>query len=488
MKRSNIADIYKKGQDLINIDRLDDALKIFIELSILDKKSSNIQLTISQIYKKKNDLVNSKIHLRKSLKINPNNAVALNNLGNIYVLQFDLINAEKYYLKSSDIDKKYSLPLFNLATLNQNKGNFEKAKYFYKRAIYLDNKNFEFIYQLNSLDSKAVTKLQAKFVEEELKKKNNYSHFNKASGYFFLAEKSKDEKNISREMENLSKAHWHFKHADNNLKKIINYWLTIIPKIKDKVVINKKNFHIPSINPIFISGLPRSGTTLIESIITSGEKDIMNGGETGVLNKSIILLKKNELFSNDYLKNNYKIEINFKEIEDQIIKLYKEQNLTKKIFTDKSLENIFFCDIIFELFPNAKIINCERSNFDNLVAIYQQYLPKMAWSHSIEDIIKYMENHINLSKHFKLKYPEKIFTIKLEEITNKPEEMSKQLMNFCNLEWNAKVLDFYKRKDLNTKTASNVQIRKKIYKYDSKKFETYRSYFVNYIKDAKINF
>ena len=53
MKRSNIADIYKKGQDLINIDRLDDALKIFIELSILDKKSSNIQLTISQIYKKK---------------------------------------------------------------------------------------------------------------------------------------------------------------------------------------------------------------------------------------------------------------------------------------------------------------------------------------------------------------------------------------------------------------------------------------------------
>ncbi len=488
MKRSNIVNNYKKGQELISKNRLDDALKIFLEISSIDKKSSNIQLTIAQIYRMKNDLINSKIHIKKSIKLNPRNATALNNLGNIYLAQFDPINAEKCFLKSIFVDKNYSLPNFNLATIYRTRGDLEKAKIFYKKAISLDDENFEFIYHLNNLDPKSVTKEQSKFVEHKLNTDNNFSYLNKASGHFFLAEKNRVENTIKNEMKHLKIAHEHFLESDKNLKKIIYYWLAIVPNFNDKIILDEKNYEKPDISPIFITGLPRSGTTLVESIITSGNSYILNGGETGVLNKSLVLLKKKEFFNKDFIKDDYRVSINLQSLKEQVILLYKEQKLTRKLFTDKSLENVFFTDIILKLFPNAKIINCERNNFDNLVGIYQQYLPKMAWSHSIKNIIKYMENNMKSSKYFKLKYPDNFFTINLEELTNDPVKVSKDLMNFCNLDWSIKVLDFYKRKDLNTKTASNVQIRKKIYKYDKKRFNLYRSYFENYIKNTKINF
>ena len=295
MKRSNISEIYKKGLELINKKRLDDALKLFLELSKIDKKSSNIQLTISQIYKKKNDLINSKIHLKKSIKINPDNSAALNNLGNMYTAEFDLANAEKCFLKSSTVDKEYGLPLFNLATLYQTKGEFEKAKEFYKKAIKLDNKNFEFIYHLNNLDSETVTKSQTEFVASELGKINNFSYLNKASGYFFLAEKSRTKNMINEEIQNLNKAHYNFMKSDKNIEKIINYWLKIVPKIKDKIYLHETHNMKKDLSPIFITGLPRSGTTLVESIITSGKPFIPNGGETGILNKSITSLKKKRI-------------------------------------------------------------------------------------------------------------------------------------------------------------------------------------------------
>ena len=56
-------------------------------------------------------------------------------------------------------------------------------------------------------------------------------------------------------------------------------------------------------------------------------------------------------------------------------------------------------------------------------------------------------------------------------------QISKKLLSFCDIEWSEKALDFYKREDLLSKTASNIQIRKQIYKYNKKRFEPYRHYF-----------
>ena len=143
-------------------------------------------------------------------------------------------------------------------------------------------------------------------------------------------------------------------------------------------------------------------------------------------------------------------------------------------FTEKSLENFFYIEIILKIFPKAKFINTTRNTIDNILAIFQQFLSKISWSHSLEDILEYTNNYLTIIKFFKKKYPNKIFSIKLEELTSNREEITKNIYKFCRLEWDKKALEFYKRKDLFTTTASNLQIRNGLHDYDENKYKSYQ--------------
>ena len=99
--------------------------------------------------------------------------------------------------------------------------------------------------------------------------------------------------------------------------------------------------------------------------------------------------------------------------------------------------------------------------------------------------MKYIENYYLFLKKLKKKKDRNVLFVNLRELTNEPENKSKKILNFCNLEWEESVLKFYERNDLNIKTASNIQIRKGISKYDDKKFEPYKKPFIKYLK--KIN-
>ena len=141
------------------------------------------------------------------------------------------------------------------------------------------------------------------------------------------------------------------------------------------------------------------------------------------------------------------------------------------------MTNFFFSELLLELFPNARIINCRRDSFHNLVAIYQQCLNNLPWSHNVKDIRKYISIYNSKLKNLNRIYNKNILDVELEKLTEFPEDISKEIMSFCKLNWSEKVLKYYERKDLICTTASNIQIREKIFKYDSAKFLPYREYF-----------
>ena len=88
---------------------------------------------------------NAKKYLEKCLKINENNHVVLNNLGNIFYREGNIIKAKKFYLQSYNLKKNYLFLILNLAILYQNLGNFEKSKEYYIQAIELSPNNYPFI-------------------------------------------------------------------------------------------------------------------------------------------------------------------------------------------------------------------------------------------------------------------------------------------------------------------------------------------------------
>ena len=223
------------------------------------------------------------------------------------------------------------------------------------------------------------------------------------------------------------------------------------------------------IAPIFIIGVPRCGSTLVEKIIGSGNKTIPIGEETAIL----------ENYINKKVLEKQSLNLgNVDEVREELYSIYKEKGLllTKNdpIFTDKSLNNFFYLELINEIFPKAKIINCKREALSSIVSIFQNNLTELAWTHDLDHIFKYFNNYFEIIENYNSIYPEKIYNLKFEDLLNEPEKVSKKLMTFCNLPWSKRCLEFYKRKDLISKTASNVQIRQAIFKHSPERYLPYK--------------
>ena len=150
------------------------------------------------------------------------------------------------------------------------------------------------------------------------------------------------------------------------------------------------------------------------------------------------------------------------------------------IFTDKSLENFFFIELIKEIFPNAKVINCKRNTLSSIMSIFKNNLVFEGWAHNLEHIFKYFDIYYRVIENFKNNFPNFIYELEYEKFVNEPEIESKKLLKYCNLPWDKKCLEFYKRKDIVSKTTSYQQIRKAIYKHTANKYLPYKEFINQY--------
>ncbi len=463
-------------------------------LALRDKKINetsrlSLYILISDIYFKINDFVNSEKYLLNYIKINRQNDKVLNSLANIYLKKRDYKNSEKFYLESIKVNNNNENALVNLAILYHNLGNKEKAILYYNKILKKNSKNIGALYNLSNLDKSVLNKNNIDNLKRLIESKS-LKNFDVASCYFLLAENEKRKENFNEEINLLEQAnHFSFKEKEKLNIQSDDYWLNIIPKKIYQIDFSKykdKEINTKNIYPIFIIGLPRSGSTLIESIISSGEDKIENLGETNLVNWAFLNTNREIIKSSS---ENEKIIINAEKTAVKLIQaienLIINKNQEKIIFLEKSLENFYYIELLLKIYPNAKFINSNRNLIDNIFAIYKQFLSNISWSHSLENILRYFDSYIKTMDYFKKKFPDKIFSLFLENLTEKPKDTAKEIYKFCGLNWDEKCLNFHKRDDLFTNTASNDQIRRSVQKYDDKKYINYKSMLKNY--DKKYN-
>ena len=480
MKNFNDESLYTKGLEKFRKNQLDNSLDFLLSIK---KKNLNTCKLISQIYIKKNDFKSAKSFLNKILSLDKKNLFALNHLGDLNKLEKNYLDAENFYVRLISIDKNFAPAYFNLASLYEDKGELKLARKNYLKVIEIDTKNYAAFFNLQRLDKNFITYEIFKNINNHLKDNQNFSDKNIAYGHFILANYYRKKKEINLEIKELSKGHEIFFNSDRMHKDAVNYWLETVPNMVNKNFLFKDNekdkIKSSDIEPIFIFGVPRSGTTLVESIITSGNEKIYNAGENVILQRA---LQKSQLKKKiQESKESITLDVSF--LREYIIKIYKKQLSIKSKkfkFIDRTMSNFFFSEILLKIFPNAKIINCKRDNFHNLVAIYQQCLNNLPWSHNIKDIKKYISFYNYKLGILQKNYSKNILNVELKKLTEHPEYISKEKMSFCELNWSEKVLKYYERKDLICTTASNIQIREKIFKYDSSKFLPYKEYFDNF--------
>ena len=508
----NTTAIHNLGTCYKELKKFDDAKKYYEKVLAIDPKHTNANYNLGVIYYELKDLKKAKSYLKKTtelqknygiaffslgnvhadlkeyyeaiscyqkaIEINPRIVGAYNNLGLIFRTVNDLENAVKSYQSAIKLQPKHGGPHHNLALAYKELGKFDQSIESHKKAIECEPENFAHYYYLSEL-KKEILNLNLKNKVTKYLSSNNTTNKDSAFGNYLLAKYERKEKNYEKEFKFLIKGHQNY--FDSMKKKFqlgIKYCFDDVLQIQEEVRVGKVNEDkYDEVKPIFIVGVPRCGSTLVEKIIASGSKTIPMGEETGII----------ENFVNKKILAKQSLNLGpCTEVREELNKLYKDRGLIlekyNNSFTDKSLNNFFYLKLIKQIYPNAKIINCKRDILSSIVSIFQNNLTELAWTHDLNNIFKYFDNYLKIMNNYDQEMPDTVYHLEYEKLTIEPELESKKLMSFCKLQWDKKCLEFYKRKDLISKTASNVQIREAIYKNSFKKYSPYKKLLTEYKK------
>lgn len=211
------------------------------------------------------------------------------------------------------------------------------------------------------------------------------------------------------------------------------------------------------ITPIFIVGLPRCGSTLLERML-AGHKDIAGTGETNLMPNLIGQIQVETLLS--YPSGFEMLDRDqLKELSGQYLGGLAKRAGKAPFATDKLLSNSFFIGLILKLMPNAKIIHLQRNLLDNVFSIYKNHFweaqsPEFC---SLKSIGTYAKMTDQAMAHWKSVCGEAIFDISYEALVENPEKILKSTLEFVGLPWDANCLDHQSSKTL-ANTLSTVQV------------------------------
>jgi tetratricopeptide (TPR) repeat protein len=230
----------------------------------------------------------------------------------------------------------------------------------------------------------------------------------------------------------------------------------------------------PDDRPVFIVGMPRSGSTLVEQILSS-HPDVYGAGEVKYL--SIALGKLRDRFPS--LPKYPEMMSKITPAQLEIASKSYQQSIAQgagdaKRITDKLLTNYFFLGLINLLFPNAKVIHTQRDPVDTCLSGFTKlFKDDMPHSYDLGELGRYYGKYRELMEHWEKVLPKGFLTtVQYEDVVADTEKEAKRLIKFLGLPWNPKCVDFHKS-DRPVKTASVAQVRKPIYKTSVKRWKKY---------------
>ena len=262
--------------------------------------------------------------------------------------------------------------------------------------------------------------------------------------------------NCMHKAENYCEASKHLQLANENK-------LTIFPSnaeyYQQEIANNLAQFHSPETSTvnkncgkgrIFIVGMPRSGSTLLETILSMCPK-IKDLGETRSFNKAIA-----RFHMQDGNNSNYQ---NLNTIYSQIEPMDDTQY---KYTTDKNLYNFMRINLIISHMPAAKIIHCRRNPMDNILSMYRSnFATGNNYTADLKDAAKILAAQEQAMQTQKNRYPDKIFTFNYDQFVNKPEHNLRKLLRYLDLEFNESYLH-PENSTRSVNTSSVMQARKPI--------------------------
>lgn len=442
------------GKTFLGMAQYDEAEECFLQALQVQPNHVAAYFALGNLFRKQNKVKDAIISYEKAIEIRPNYLEAYNNLGNLLVSIGKFNDARTSYEAALKIKPDYALAHRHLSNVKKYNANDSQIEILQKLIL---NPN------TNKKDRIALSYALAKAFDDSGKYEDAFS-------YYKLANRENNELvefNILEEKKEFS-----------NIKNI---------SIKNKFIsLTQQNSRPISQIPIFIIGMPRSGTTLVEQILASHSK-VFGAGELPFMNKLCNSVFQ-ELNYRKSLSENKNVSLEkLISIRNKYTQYLDDLNANEVFITDKLPINFKWIELILNSIPEAKIIHVKRDPKATCWSIYKTFFSKGGnkFSYDMDHIIAFYKMYKELMELWDTYFGDKIYTIKYENIVNDQANQTRHLLTYCDLNWEDRCLEFYET-ERTVETASQTQVRRKIYDEGINSWKNYKPYIQELISGLDI--
>ena len=402
---------------------------------------------------------------KQALKIKPNYAEAYNNMGVALKEKGDLDAAIDSYKQALKIKPNYAEAYNNMGNILKDKGDLDAAITSYKQALKIKPDYAEAYRNLSTINRykehdehflKMQSLCQSSSVSDEQR-----CHLN-----FALSKASEDLNEISQSFNYL-------KIGNELRKKILSYDIKQDIELFSQLKKSYPSIALQSVvessdlKPIFILGMPRSGTTLVEQIVSS-HSEVTGAGELSYVSKF------GDPIARGAIKPNTKMILEFRQ---RYIEALKKRSDGRSIVTDKMPQNFLYVGLIFSAFPDAKVIHVNRDPAATYWSNYKHYFidKALGYCYDLDDTVTYFGLYTDLMQFWLGHYGDRIYNLNYDNLTINQDDETRKLIEYLELEWENDCLSPQHNKR-SVRTASQQQVRQKVYQGSSQQWRKFEPY------------
>jgi tetratricopeptide (TPR) repeat protein len=421
---SNLGNVLKEQE------KLDEALACFQRALILKPDDALIHYNLGNTFKDQGKLDEAVASFQQALALKPDFGEAHHSLGLIFRELGKMDDAIACYRKALSLKPDYAKAYRNLSLMVKYTGvddDIQAMEYLYsKKKETSDTDRIDLGFALGK-------------IFEDL------GNYNRAFAYILEANRLK------------RKSYNYAIQDDHDLFKRIRK--TFSPDF----LASHHNSGFQDKTPIFILGMPRSGTSLVEQILAS-HPQVFGAGELAVLvnlTNNVCTESAAAQFPECVLDLDMDV---FARMGADYVAQIREYSNEAEYITDKMPHNFLYIGLIRTILPAAKVIHCMRDPMDTCFSIFKtEFAGEHKYAYDMVELGQYYNLYRDLISHWEKLLPGFMYTLRYEELVADQQEQTKSLLDFCNLPWDDACLTFHKTKR-RVSTASLAQVRQPIYK------------------------
>ena len=441
---------------------------------------------LAKLYRKKDgqeSLKHAIYCFKKAIELRPNWAEGWAGLGTVYTRSSYHKEGIEAYQKSIALKQNQPRVHLSLGHVYKTTGEQEKSIASYRKGIEYFSMFGEAYWSLANLKTYNFREKEISTMESQLRNKDlperERVHF-----LFALGKAYEDRKKYKTSFEyyregndlNRGRSGYDPKAIEVISKRLMNFF-------SEEFFQENQQLGYKNTDPIFIVGLPRTGSTLIEQILSSHSKV-----EGTMELPNMLTIARN--LGKGSKKNTAYPEVLARMDQEEIESLGKRYiSETDHIrsglpyFIDKMPNNFSHIGLISLILPNAKIIDTRRDPMDTCLSCYKQLFARgQVFTYDLNELARYYLNYIYLMNHWDKVLPGKVYRVVYEDVVSNQEKETRELLDFCNLPFEEDCLRFYETKRA-VKTASSEQVRQPIYRKGVKHWQNYE-HFLDELKNG----